>query len=148
MARVLGIDAGEARIGLAVGEIEARLAFPLAIIERRGRGNGWAAEAVAQRARAERVEQVVVGLPVNIDGSEGRQAARTRALGERIAQASGLPVSFWDERMSSFVAEQRMAAAQPGRYQAGSHADAVAASVILQAYFDSAGREAGGEAER
>jgi putative Holliday junction resolvase len=144
MPRILAVDAGEARIGLAVGDLEGRLAFPLAIIERRGRGNGWAADAIAQRARQERAERVVVGLPLNVDGSEGRQAARARALGERIACASGLPITYWDERMSSFVAKQRIAEAAPA-VGLGAHADHVAASVILQTYLD---HQAGGEAAR
>lgn len=135
MPRILAVDAGEARIGLAVGDLEGRLAFPLAIIDRRGRGLGWAADAIARRARKELAERVIVGLPLNIDGSEGRQAARARALGERIALASGLPITYWDERMSSFVAEQRMTDFRPATGR-GAHVDDVAASVILQSYLD------------
>lgn len=136
MTRILAVDAGEARIGLAVGEVEGRLAFPLAIIERKGRGAGWVAAAIARRAGEERADEVVVGLPLNIDGSEGPQAARARALGDQIALAGGLPVRYWDERMSSFKAEQQTAAHDARGRRGAGRVDDVAASVILQAYFD------------
>jgi putative Holliday junction resolvase len=142
VARLLAVDAGESRIGLAVGDEETGLAFPFAIIERRGRGLTWSAEAVAARAREAGAELVVVGLPLNVDGSAGLQVARARALGRRIQQSTGLPVRYWDERMSTFIAEQRATELQTSRHERMVHADHLAASVILQAYLDAGGEAA------
>jgi putative Holliday junction resolvase len=129
----MGIDAGEARTGLALGDDEARLATPLAIIETRGRGRAWLAREIARRASADGVEGFVVGLPLNMDGSHGPQARSAERLGEALRTESGLDVRYWDERLSSFLAEQRLAELPRRR---GAHADDLAAAVILQAYFD------------
>jgi putative Holliday junction resolvase len=135
MPRLLAVDAGEERCGLAVCDDAGLIAVPLAIIERRGRALDRVAEDVAARARAEGVAGIVVGLPRNIDGSEGQQAVRARAFGRRLAATTGLPVIYQDERMSSFIAEQQMRAA--GRRR-GTHVDDAAAAVILQSYLDAA----------
>ncbi len=133
MPRLLGVDPGEQRVGLAMSDDEGRIAFPFAIIERRGRGLDWTARQIAEHARQRRAEAMIVGLPLNMDGSFGPQAVKARALGRRAAEASGLPLEFWDERLSSFIAEQRLASA-PGRRNR--HSDDLAAAVILQSYID------------
>lgn len=144
MPRLLGVDAGEERIGLAVCDEGGLIAVPIAIIERRGRALDRVAEEIAARAQAEGVEAIVVGLPRNIDGSEGPQARRARGLGRRIASASGLPLQYWDERMSSFIAESRLAESRAASGRRGRrHVDDLAAAVILQAYLD-AQRPGGG----
>ncbi|HLZ71277.1 MAG TPA: Holliday junction resolvase RuvX [Dehalococcoidia bacterium] len=143
MPRLLGVDAGEERIGLAVGDEGGLIAVPLAIIERRGRALDRVAEEIAARAHAEAAETIIVGLPLNIDGTEGRQAKRARGLGRRIAAASGLPLAYWDERMSSFIAESRLAEARAASVRRGRrHVDDLAAAVILQSYLDA--RRGGG----
>lgn len=136
MTRLLGIDAGEERIGLAVCDDDGRLAVPLAIIERKGRGLAWAAWAIAERARECGAQGIVVGLPLNMDGSFGPQAVKARALGRRVETATGLPAEFWDERMSSFIAEQQAAALTPGRRRGRRPLDDLAAAVILQSFLD------------
>ncbi len=139
MPRLLGIDAGEERIGLAICDDEGRIALPLAIIERKGRGLDWSASAIAERARQQKALGLVVGLPLNMDGSFGPQAVKARALGRKAAAAAGLPLEFWDERLSSFIAEQRMAAVtSPRNRHARRHSDAIAAAVILQSFLDRA----------
>src|SRR5438067_6076172 len=107
MARWMGVDAGEQRTGLALGDDETRLAVPLGIIDRGRRTLDRLAAEIVAKARREGVEGFVVGLPLNMDGSAGVQAARARSLGRRLAAASALPLIFWDERMSSFIAKQR-----------------------------------------
>jgi len=137
MPRLLCVDAGEERSGLAICDEEGRLAVPLAIIERRGRALDEVAAEIAALARAEACAGIIVGLPRNIDGTEGAQALRARGLGRRLAAASALPLEYWDERMSSFIAESRAAAAAaPGRKRRPRHMDDLAAAVILQTYLD------------
>jgi putative holliday junction resolvase len=140
MTRLLGIDAGSARTGLAIGDNETRIATPLAIIEVRERGRAWLAREIVRRARALGAEGFVVGLPLNMDGSYGQQARSAEKLGAALATESCLPVAFWDERLSSFVAEQRLADAPRRRSR---QVDDVAAAVILQSYFDRQGAEGG-----
>jgi putative Holliday junction resolvase len=141
VSRLLGIDPGDQRVGLAVSDEEGRIAFPFAIIERRGRGLDWTARQIAEHARQRNVEGLIVGLPLNMDGSFGPQAVKARALGRRVAEAAGLPLQFWDERLSSFIAESRLTTVSPRR---GRRSDDVAAAVILQSYIDAtAGQTAG-----
>jgi putative Holliday junction resolvase len=136
MTRLLGVDAGDERIGLAISDDEGRMALPFAIITRKGRGADWAAHAVAIRARECGAEAVIVGLPLNMDGSFGPQAVKARSLGRKIAQAAGLRLELWDERMSSFIAEQKhRELTKPGGRRRP--VDDLAAAVILQSYIDS-----------
>ncbi len=135
MPRLLGVDPGDQRVGLAISDEEGQIAFPFAIIERRGRGLDWTARQIAEHARQRKAQALIVGLPLNMDGSFGPQAVKARALGRRAAEAAALPLEFWDERLSSFIAEQRLASA-PGRRRR--HSDDLAAAVILQSYIDAA----------
>jgi putative holliday junction resolvase len=112
--RVLGIDLGERRIGIAIGDLDARTAMPLRTL---GRGKHVADDAAVLIRLA--VEQgagaLIVGLPLDMDGSEGLQAIKTREWAEAVASASGLPVRFRDERLTSVRAEQRIGGAGRGR---------------------------------
>jgi putative Holliday junction resolvase len=112
---VLGIDLGERRIGVAIGDYETRSATPLATLGRGRRAEDDAA-AVARLAQERKARAVVVGLPLNMDGSEGPQAARTREWGAVLARITDLPVRFRDERLTSVRAEQRLT----GRLRGGS----------------------------
>jgi putative Holliday junction resolvase len=148
--RLLGIDLGERRIGLAVGDPTVGLARPLATIRR-----SRTVEADAERLRNIIVEQdvseLVVGLPLDISGGEGEQALRTRAWAEAMGPILGLPVSLRDERFSSQTAERRLGPAPRGR--AGgppgptrrearrARIDREAAAVILQDELDARGAE-------
>jgi putative holliday junction resolvase len=112
--RVLGIDLGERRIGIAIGDLDARTAMPLRTLGR----SKHVADDVAVLIRLA-VEQgagaLIVGLPLDMDGSEGLQAVKTREWAEAVASASGLPVRFRDERLTSVRAEQRIGGAGRGR---------------------------------
>lgn len=140
MPRFIGVDPGERRTGLAVGDTETRLAFPLGIIDVRDRGRVWLAKQIARRAAAEGANGFVLGLPLNMDGSHGPQARWSERLGAALASESGLRVILWDERLSTFVAEQR-AAEDPRRR--GRPADDLAAAVILQTYLDARDADSG-----
>jgi len=108
VTRILAIDHGSRRIGIAVGDSETRMAFARRALQRRGGDRDIAV--LGELARAEDVSLVVVGLPMNMDGSEGSQAAAARAFGERLV-AIGLQVVYADERLSSWEAGVRLAEA-------------------------------------
>lgn len=138
MSRVLGIDHGGRRIGVAMGETETGLAFARPAIA--VRSTEAAVSAVAALAAAEGVELVVLGLPLTLAGDEGRQASVVRAFGERLA-ASGLRVAYSDERLTSWEAGERLAGASPRPSRRPSRrsgeVDSAAARLILQQYLDS-----------
>jgi putative Holliday junction resolvase len=128
--RWLGLDFGTRRLGLAVSEQQGWCARGLATIERRGGRRDL--EAVARLAREQDVAAVVIGLPRNMDGSEGRMARLARDFAARLGEHSGLPVHLWDERLSSFTADEAMqrSAVKPARRKG--LRDQVAAAVILE----------------
>ena len=133
--RVMAIDYGDARIGLAVSDLTATLcgeAFTL-----RERDAGRAAERIAEEARAREAGTLVLGLPRNMDGSEGERAALTRRFAELLEQYSGLRPVLWDERRSSIEAHAILHANGRKMKDHRKTVDAVAASLILEGYLDS-----------
>ena len=135
MTRLLGIDYGSRRIGLAISDPDQIIATPLAVVEAEGRPVEDAAK-LAQLAPQHEVAEFVIGLPLNKDGSEGKQARVTRQMGEALAHATSLPVHFYDERYTTHAAIGAMRQAEVRRRQRGSRLDKVAASLILQAFLD------------
>ncbi|HSG85445.1 MAG TPA: Holliday junction resolvase RuvX [Candidatus Limnocylindrales bacterium] len=145
MSRLLGVDLGERRIGLAVGDPAVGLARPLATI-RRSRDAAADAERLRHIVVEQGVSELVVGLPLDMSGDEGAQALRTRAWVDAVEPILGLPVSLRDERLSSETAERRLGPAPRGR--AGgppgptrrearrARIDREAAAVILQDELD------------
>lgn len=132
MTRVLAVDHGMRRIGLAVGDSEIGIAFARPAL-RRSRGSNAVAEVAAIAAR-EGAERVVVGLPRNMDGSEGPQAMAARAFGAGLA-ADGLEVVYFDERLSSWEAGRRLAAEGRRPARASGELDSAAARLVLQEYL-------------
>jgi putative Holliday junction resolvase len=131
MNRVLAVDPGEKRIGLAVSDAGGAIALPLETVS----AGSDAAEVILLRARENGAGTVVVGLPRNMDGSEGPAAERARLLGDQLQQR-GLTIDYWDERLSSRAAERHLSSTgTPARRQRG-RVDAVAATLILQGYLD------------
>lgn len=129
--RMLGLDVGDRRIGVAVSE--GRIALPLTIIEHRNRIADIAR--IADLARKHDAEVIVIGLPLmTISGDEGEQARLTRRFGEQLAAEVVLPIVYQDERYSSAVAADAVPAARRGAPKA--HLDDRAAAVILQSYID------------
>lgn len=132
--RLLGVDYGSVRIGLAVSDAERRLASPLVVYERQSRERD--AEYFHALAEAEEIGAIVVGLPVHCDGREGQKAAEARAFGTWLAEMTGLPVRFWDERFSTVEAEAALWQAGLTHKKRKARRDRVAAQILLQAYLD------------
>jgi putative holliday junction resolvase len=133
VTRLIGIDHGSRRIGIAVGDTETGLAFARPAL--RTRAQATAADAVKRLADEEGAATVVIGLPYRMDGSEGRQAAVVRAFGELLRRI-GLEVVYEDERLSSWAAGQGLA--EGGRWprRDSGDVDSAAARLILQQYLD------------
>lgn len=131
MARLLALDLGN-HIGVAVSDQRQVLARPLLIFKRSSRAADFTR--IAQLVREHQVEKIIVGLPRNMDGSEGSQAAWVRDYSAALQAAVGVPVELWDERLSSVEAEEIVHA--QGRKVGRERVDAIAAAVILQSYLD------------
>lgn len=137
--RVLAIDYGTRRIGVAIGDDATRLAGPLDMLE--GLGDSAAVNRIADLVRREAVDRVVVGLPLHMDGSPSPQTRRTVAFVRALQQALAVPVLAVDERLSSFAAgeslvEQQQRGRRLTRDQKKRRIDALAATHILQGYLD------------
>jgi putative Holliday junction resolvase len=135
--RVLGIDAGERRVGVALSDETRLLATPVSVLDRR-RGLAPVLDTLASLARSEGVVRIVVGLPLNSDGSHGAQAKRAADFARVAERVIGLPVQLWDERLSTQEAESivRAQGRSTRRLRQAGQMDAVAAAVILQDYLD------------
>ena len=136
MTRFLGIDYGAKRIGLAVGDDVTRLASPIGVIRSCGRCDDDIGTMV-ETAREYGVDAYVLGLPLNMDDTEGPQARLIRRFGEVLARETGRPVHYYDERLSSRTADEMLRPAELTRKKKKRVADAVAAQVILQGFIDS-----------
>ena len=130
---IAALDLGTKRIGLAVSDHGETSALPLGTIERRI--VRWDLEQVAARLAGREVTRVVVGLPLNMDGSEGPAARQARAFAARLGTELGVAVEMFDERLTSVEAEERLARADVGRRRRKQAVDAVAAAVILEGWL-------------
>ena len=136
--RYLGVGLGRARIGLALADEILRTARPHSTVHRRGGPADL--DAIADVARAFEVTRAVVGLPLNMDGTEGSSARLARAFAGRIGASLGVPVDLFDERLSTFEAEGRLRDRGVPAREWRSLVDAEAAAVILQGWLDGGGR--------
>ena len=145
MTRLLGLDLGERRIGLALGDDDGSLARPLSTIRRAA--DVAADEGALRRViDAEGIEELVVGLPLEASGDEGPQARLTRAWATAVGERIGIPVILRDERLSSHLAETRLgpmkrgrSGGPPSKTQRDAHrarVDREAAAIILQDELD------------
>jgi putative Holliday junction resolvase len=132
--RILGLDVGDKRIGVAVSDEMGWTAQPVKTIQRVSRAKDLAA--VAELVAEYQAQAVVLGLPRNMDGSLGPQAAKTQAFGRALAEAVAAEVLFWDERWSTKAAERTLLEADLSRAKRRKVLDQVAAGFILQGYLD------------
>jgi putative Holliday junction resolvase len=131
--RYLALDLGDRRIGVAISDALGMLARPLEVFERTSRAADF--DHIGDLVARHRVDAVVVGLPLNMDGTEGPQAAWVRDYSGALAEALAVPVHFWDERLTTEEAEDILRA--QGKPPTKDRIDAVAAAVILRSYLDS-----------
>ena len=132
--RVMALDLGERRIGVAVSDPTRMLARSLCVLERRSRAEDFAA--IAELVREHQVGLVIVGLPRSLDGMMGPQARRVQRYANALAEVLSVPLILWDERLSTSSAEQLMIEAGRPARKRRQRIDAVAAAVILQDYLD------------
>lgn len=131
---LIGLDAGTRTIGVALSDRLLTSATPLETIAR-SKFTADAARILALVARHEAVG-LVVGLPLNMDGSKGPRAQSVRAFARNLERITALPITFWDERLSTVAAERALIAADMSRKRRAEVIDAVAASYILQGLLD------------
>lgn len=141
--RLLGVDFGTVRVGLAVTDPDRIIASPLETYTRRTPDQD--AAYYRKLAAAERAVAWVVGLPLHTGGEEGKKAAEARAYGKWLGEATGLPVVFWDERFTTALAEDAMWDAGLSHKKRRERRDRVAAQLILQAYLEAGCPAAGAD---
>lgn len=132
--RLIGIDAGTKTLGLALSDVNRGIASPLETIKR----TKFTADAarLLDLTAAHGVTGLVLGLPINLDGTEGPRAQSTRAMARNINRLSPLPILLWDERLSTAEAERMLIAADQTRKRRAEVIDKLAATIILQNVLD------------
>jgi putative Holliday junction resolvase len=133
VTRLLGLDIGERRIGVAVSDPTQTVARPLTTIVRASRREDF--EAIQDLVHQYEAERIIVGLPLSLNGTEGPQARQTRRYAERMSAAVSVPIEYWDERYSSATAAEILHSRGRGR-RIRDQIDATAAAVILQSYLN------------
>ena len=131
--RVMALDYGDVRTGVAVSDAGGMLVGYTAVLQ--GRDRDQVAEQAARLARERGVEAIVVGLPRNMDGTEGARAQLCREFAGLMEENTGLPVALWDERRTTVEAHQILHATGKRMKQHKRNVDAVAASLILEGYL-------------
>lgn len=137
MGRILGLDIGERRIGVAISDPDRRLAVPLRVLE--SRGSKEDAQTIIELAKAEGADALVVGHPLTLAGGKSAQTRHVEEFAERLAKATTLPVELWDERLTSAQAERgrpSKAGRAKNRRKQRPPEDDLAAALILQGYLD------------
>ena len=137
MPRVLGVDYGERRVGLALSDETATIASPLPTLKRR-KGKRPPVAPVARLVEENDVEAIVIGLPLTLEGEESDWTREIRAFGEKLAERTGCPVTFQDERMTSVRAERAVRSLGLGKEkrEEKGRIDAAAAVLILQSHLN------------
>lgn len=133
--RILAVDLGKARTGLAAADSTVRLASPVGTVNEHNERR--LLSAVAEAAQREQAQRIVVGHPRNMDGSRGESAQRAEAFAEALRQQTGLEVVLWDERMTTVTAIGYLNEQNVRGKKRKAVVDTVAATVILQNYLDS-----------
>ncbi len=136
--RVLGIDYGEVRIGLALSDVMRMVATPLETVD--GKSQKLATRRIREILEEKKIETVVVGLPLHMNGDFGELAQAATDFGEKLkGQVPGLEIVMWDERMSSAEAERGMRLSNTKAKRKKELRDQLAAQIILQSWLDAQG---------
>ena len=131
---IAGLDLGTVTIGVAVSDLRRRVATPSETVRRKK--FTLDAARLLEIAAARDLKGLVLGLPINMDGSEGPRAQSTRAFARNLERLTDLPITFWDERLSTVAAERALIEADTSRKRRAEIIDHVAAGFILQGMLD------------
>ena len=133
--RVMGLDVGTKTVGVAVSDALGLTAQGLRVVRRKNLRSDVGE--LKRVIREHEVSRVIIGLPLNMDGSEGPRAEASREFGALLSEATGLPIDYWDERLSTVAAERMLIEGDVSRERRKQVIDQVAASIILQGWLDS-----------
>lgn len=142
--RTLGLDPGERRVGVAVSDTTGTIATPVEFIDLRTKDHE---QRLIDLCTEWEVAEIVVGLPLRLDGTEGPAADKSRAFGRRVMELTGLPVKYHDERFTTVTAEQVLLEGGVTRRSRTLKRDQVAAAVMLQGYLDKRSYESGNDTD-
>ena len=132
--RILGLDLGEKRIGVAAADDRTQVAVPVSTIE----ADGDAVGAVSRLVEEQQADEVVIGMPLSMTGAMGPQAQRAMDVVEALRDRLDVPVYTWDERLTTVQASRSLGPSRRGgREKQKGARDAIAAAILLQAYLDS-----------
>ena len=135
--RILALDVGERRIGVALSDPTGFLATPLTAIERTGGKADF--QRIVDLATESEAERILIGIPVSMDGVEREQARSVREFCRRLAGQTGMPIDTLDERLTTVEAERRLRERGASAKERKALVDSAAAAILLQAYLDSGG---------
>ncbi len=133
--RYMGIDLGTKYIGIAISDETATIAQGRTVVNRKS--NKEAISEIVELIKEYGVKEIVLGLPLNMDGTSGERAKDSIRFSEKLSEASGLKVRLWDERLSTREVTKVMIAASVSRKKRKENVDKLAAQLILQSYLDS-----------
>ena len=132
--RIMGVDVGDARTGVAMSDLLCSIVGSALVVPSRRKDKAIAD--IAKLCKDNEVTQIVVGLPRNMDGSEGFKAQACREFADQLREATGLPVDMWDERLTTVQSHNILSAHNYHGDKRKNTVDAVAASLILEGYLD------------
>lgn len=135
--RLIGLDLGTKTIGLALSDLGRGIASPMETIRRKKFTQD--AEELLNHCSRQQVGGIVLGLPLNMDGSEGPRAQATRAFARNLSQKTDLPITYWDERLSTAAVTRTLLEADSSRARRAEVVDKMAAAFILQGFLDRLG---------
>jgi len=135
--RLIGLDLGTKTIGLALSDLGRGIASPMETIRRKK--FTLDAEHLLNLCTKQQVGGIVIGLPLNMDGSEGPRAQATRAFARNLSQKTDLPITYWDERLSTAAVTRTLLEADSSRARRAEVVDKMAAAFILQGFLDRLG---------
>ena len=133
MNKIMGVDYGDARTGVAISDLLCSIVGSTAVVP--SRNTEKAIADIVRMAKENQVGQIVVGLPKNMDGTEGARAELCREFAEKLKEATGLPVTMWDERRTTVEAHNILSQHNYHGKKRKNTVDAVAASLILEGYL-------------
>ena len=134
MTRILGLDYGKKRIGMAISDESEIIAMPLGVIQVKSRQQ--VISDLQQVCADKNVEKIVVGMPLNMNGTKGESAERVMLFVKQIGEQISLPFELWDERLSSKAAERVLIESDVSRSRRKEVIDKLAAQIVLQSYLD------------